>query len=69
MVSKLLKGSEFIAAVCKALDIDSSLVRKVIIEADARDVVIVHISQFTDERLLSVDWNTVVSNAVIKKSE
>lgn len=64
---RLLRGRDFIAVVCKALDIDDTMVRRVIISADVDDVVVVYVTHIGDDRLLQVDWNSTLKE--VKKAD
>lgn len=57
---RILRGRDLITAVCKALDIDDTRVRRVIISADFDDVVVVYVTHIGDDRLLQVDWNNTL---------
>ncbi len=63
--NKILTGSQFILAVRKALGIDI-LGQRVIIDASCDDIVKVYFQGVGDDRLLSLDLETLLKGAEVK---
>jgi len=59
---KKVLGSEFIVAVCKALEISSERVRQITIDATWGDLAVIHIYQIADERILPAIADIIVTH-------
>ena len=60
MSNEFLPGSQFIAAICKALDIDPDNVQRVVIDGAVGDVTRVYVQYLGTKNLLTFDFDKFI---------
>lgn len=65
MMNKKIKGQAFMLAVCKALNIDPSTVRRVVIDARVDSMLMVYTEHFGTEKLLEIDLEDLMKDVDI----
>lgn len=59
-------GDEFSKTVCKALNIDADLARRIIIDFQAGKMPAVYVEMYSDPEILEVNWDEGLTGAEIK---
>lgn len=66
---KFITGADLMAIIAKAIGLDDSTVRRVILDIPYDDVITVYTESIGDERLLKIDYSGIKCGLEIKEDD